>query len=138
MLTDVHVCVHVHTHVYVCMYGLLLLLFISILFCSHSSFLSSFFCSYSSFLSSYSHSPIHLCLLYFLILFSHHAMNSAGILLYAFTSCVAGYVSARLYRKMNGDNWVWNVILSASMFAGKSQLLLLCACVLSSSYCIHV
>ena len=72
-----------------------------------------------SFLSSYSRSSIHICLLSLLVLFSHHAMNSAGILLYAFTSCVAGYVSARLYRKMNGDNWVWNVILTASMFAGK-------------------
>ena len=99
-----------------------------LIFYSHSSFLSSFsvpippsphFLFPFSFLSSYSHSPIHICLLSLLVPISHHAMNSAGILLYAFTSSVAGYVSARLYRKMNGDNWVWNVILTASMFAGK-------------------
>ena len=90
--------------------------------CSHSSFLFSFFCSHS-------HSSPHTLILSLsnpalplvpLALFSRHAMNSAGILLYAFTSCVAGYVSTRLYHKMNGDNWVWKVILTASMLAGKS------------------
>ena len=48
----------------------------------------------------------------------HHAMNSASILLYALTSFVAGFVSANFYRKINGENWVWNVVLTASLFAG--------------------
>jgi transmembrane 9 superfamily protein 1 len=47
----------------------------------------------------------------------HHAMNSASILLYALTSFVAGYISSNFYHKMNGDNWVWNIILTASIFA---------------------
>ena len=48
----------------------------------------------------------------------HHAMNSASILLYALTSFVAGFVSANFYRKINGENWVWNVVLTGSLFAG--------------------
>ena len=47
----------------------------------------------------------------------HHSMNSAAILLYAFTSCVSGFVSANLFRKLGGHNWVWNVILTSSLFA---------------------
>ena len=47
----------------------------------------------------------------------HHSMNSAAILLYAFTSCVSGFVSANLFRKLGGHNWAWNVILTASLFA---------------------
>ena len=49
--------------------------------------------------------------------FRHHSMNSAAILLYAFTSCVSGFVSAKLFRKLGGHNWVWNVVLTASLFA---------------------
>ncbi len=47
----------------------------------------------------------------------HHAMNSTAILLYAFTSCIAGYVSANFFKKIGGHNWVWNVVLTSSLFA---------------------
>ena len=51
----------------------------------------------------------------------HHAMNSASILLYALTSFIAGFVSANFYRKINGENWVWNVVLTGSLFAGLRE-----------------
>lgn len=47
----------------------------------------------------------------------HHSMNSTAILLYAFTSCIAGYVSASLFKRIGGQNWVWNVVLTSSFFA---------------------
>ncbi|KAK6167869.1 hypothetical protein SNE40_021800 [Patella caerulea] len=47
----------------------------------------------------------------------HGAINSAGIVLYAFTSCISGYVAANMFKKMGGDNWVWNINLTSSLFA---------------------
>ncbi|XP_060068139.1 transmembrane 9 superfamily member 1-like [Ylistrum balloti] len=47
----------------------------------------------------------------------HGAINSAGIILFAFTSCIAGYVAANMYRKLGGDNWVWNINLTSCLFA---------------------
>lgn len=47
----------------------------------------------------------------------HHAMNSTAILLYAFTSCIAGYVSANFFKKIGGHNWVWNIVLTSCLFA---------------------
>ncbi|XP_003385405.1 PREDICTED: transmembrane 9 superfamily member 1-like [Amphimedon queenslandica] len=47
----------------------------------------------------------------------HHAMNSTSILLYALTSFIAGLVSTNFYRKINGESWVWNIILTSSLFA---------------------
>lgn len=47
----------------------------------------------------------------------HHAMNSSGIVLYAFTSFIAGIISSNFYHKINGENWVWNIILTACIFA---------------------
>lgn len=44
-------------------------------------------------------------------------MNSAAILLYALTACVAGYVSGNFFKKLGGTSWTWNVILTASLFA---------------------
>ena len=38
-------------------------------------------------------------------------------LLYALTSCVAGYVSGSFYKKLGGTAWTWNIILTASLFA---------------------
>ncbi|XP_076457031.1 transmembrane 9 superfamily member 1-like [Babylonia areolata] len=48
----------------------------------------------------------------------HGAINSAAIVLYAFTSCISGYVAANMYRKMGGDTWVWNINLTSFLFAG--------------------
>jgi transmembrane 9 superfamily protein 1 len=46
----------------------------------------------------------------------HGSLNTAAFLLYALTSCIAGYVSAKNYKQMNGENWVWNINLTASLF----------------------
>ncbi|XP_068737553.1 transmembrane 9 superfamily member 1-like isoform X1 [Montipora capricornis] len=47
----------------------------------------------------------------------HGSMNTAGVLLYALTCCVSGYVSANFYKKIGGTNWVWNVVLTTSIFS---------------------
>ncbi|XP_063769723.1 transmembrane 9 superfamily member 1 [Pseudophryne corroboree] len=47
----------------------------------------------------------------------HGAINSAAILLYALTCCVSGYVSSNFYRQMGGDRWVWNIVLTTSLFS---------------------
>ena len=46
-------------------------------------------------------------------------MNSAIVLLYAFTCCIAGYVSGNFFKQMGGHNWVWNIILTSCLFTGK-------------------
>lgn len=46
-------------------------------------------------------------------------MNSAAILLYAFTACISGFTSANFFKKIGGHNWVWNIVLTASLFASK-------------------
>ncbi|XP_025091367.1 transmembrane 9 superfamily member 1-like [Pomacea canaliculata] len=48
----------------------------------------------------------------------HGAINAAAIVLYAFTSCISGYVAANMYRKMGGESWVWNINLTSALFAG--------------------
>uniref|UniRef100_A0AAX7SZ69 Transmembrane 9 superfamily member n=1 Tax=Astatotilapia calliptera TaxID=8154 RepID=A0AAX7SZ69_ASTCA len=47
----------------------------------------------------------------------HGAINSASIVLYALTSCVSGYVSCSFYTQINGQRWVWNIILTSSLFS---------------------
>lgn len=49
----------------------------------------------------------------------HGAINSAAIVLYALTSCVSGYVSCCFYTQLNGQRWVWNIILTSSLFSGE-------------------
>lgn len=46
----------------------------------------------------------------------HGSLSTAAFILYALTSCIAGYVSARAYKQMNGDSWVWNVNLTACIY----------------------
>ncbi|XP_039266684.1 transmembrane 9 superfamily member 1-like [Styela clava] len=46
----------------------------------------------------------------------HGSINTAAILLYALTSCVAGYVSSSYYRKFQGANWVSNIVLTSALF----------------------
>ncbi|VDH93407.1 transmembrane 9 superfamily member 1, partial [Mytilus galloprovincialis] len=47
----------------------------------------------------------------------HGSINSAGVILYAFTSGIAGYVAANMYKVLGGDNWVWNLNLTSCLFA---------------------
>ena len=44
-------------------------------------------------------------------------MNSAAILLYAFTCCISGFVSCNFFVKLGGRNWVWNIILTSCLFS---------------------
>lgn len=50
----------------------------------------------------------------------HGAINSAAILLYALTCCISGYVSSHFYRQIGGERWVWNIILTTSLFSGEN------------------
>jgi len=45
------------------------------------------------------------------------ALLVSAIVLYALTSFVAGGISSYWLKKMEGTNWVWNVVLTASVFA---------------------
>ena len=50
----------------------------------------------------------------------HGAINTAAVLMYALTSCIAGYVSSSFYRKLTnksaGDKWVRSIILTSCLF----------------------
>lgn len=45
---------------------------------------------------------------------------AALIVLYCLTSVIGGYISANLYRQMNGKNWVRNVLVTAFLFPGPT------------------
>eukprot|EP01118_Nematostelium_gracile_P010127 TRINITY_DN3464_c0_g1_i1.p1 TRINITY_DN3464_c0_g1~~TRINITY_DN3464_c0_g1_i1.p1 ORF type:complete len:602 (+),score=121.93 TRINITY_DN3464_c0_g1_i1:43-1806(+) len=40
----------------------------------------------------------------------------AGIVLYALTSAIGGYVSGYLFKQFGGEKWAWNTVLVASLF----------------------
>lgn len=44
------------------------------------------------------------------------ALLTAAILIYAMCGLVGGLVAGRLYRQLKGTNWVWNTVLTASVF----------------------
>ncbi|CAF1000755.1 unnamed protein product [Rotaria magnacalcarata] len=46
----------------------------------------------------------------------HGSLMASAVILYAFTSCVAGYMSGRMYRQLQGEHWTWNIILTANLF----------------------
>eukprot|EP00041_Stephanoeca_diplocostata_P036100 m.1300398 g.1300398 ORF g.1300398 m.1300398 type:complete len:595 (+) comp24803_c0_seq2:267-2051(+) len=46
----------------------------------------------------------------------HGSMNTAGIMVYAFTCGIAGYVSNYMYKSIEGVNWVWNIIVTSCVF----------------------
>ena len=48
----------------------------------------------------------------------HGSLIASGVILYAFTSCVAGFMSGRMYRQLQGEHWTWNIILTANLFTG--------------------
>ena len=33
---------------------------------------------------------------------------------------IAGYVSSCVYKQIGGDGWVWNIVMTASLFSGVS------------------
>jgi len=50
--------------------------------------------------------------------YNRGSMYTACIVLYALTSCVAGYVSGYWYKQMGGEEWVRNVLLTCIIFCG--------------------
>eukprot|EP00123_Amoebidium_parasiticum_P016199 comp23328_c0_seq1/m.38424 comp23328_c0_seq1/g.38424 ORF comp23328_c0_seq1/g.38424 comp23328_c0_seq1/m.38424 type:complete len:583 (-) comp23328_c0_seq1:469-2217(-) len=46
----------------------------------------------------------------------HGLINSSSVMLYAFTSSVAGYVSSTMYRQLGGEKWVRNIIITSLAF----------------------
>jgi len=50
--------------------------------------------------------------------YSRGAMHSAFIALFAMTAVIAGFVSSRTYKMLGGEVWVWNIVLTGSLFAG--------------------
>ena len=50
----------------------------------------------------------------------HGRLNAALVLLYAFTSGIAGFVSAYYFRLFNGTNWVANVNITSILFMGTT------------------
>lgn len=51
------------------------------------------------------------------------AILTAIIVLYALTSFIGGFISARLYRQLQGANWVWNTVLTAIIFPGPLSMI---------------
>ena len=48
---------------------------------------------------------------------NHHGLvNALTILLYAFMSCLSGFISSACYRKFGGDLWYWNIVLTFAIF----------------------
>lgn len=45
-------------------------------------------------------------------------MYATAIGLYAVTSGIGGFVAGRMYKQFNGDQWAWNIVLTAMLFAG--------------------
>lgn len=54
---------------------------------------------------------------------------TACIVLYTLCAGVGGFVSARLYRQLHGENWAWNIVLATFMFPGACVRACVCASV---------
>lgn len=52
----------------------------------------------------------------------HGRLNASLVLLYAFTSWIAGLVSAHFYRLFNGVNWVANINITSALFTGTLRI----------------
>ena len=46
----------------------------------------------------------------------HGSVNALTILLYAFMSCLSGFISSACYKKLGGDLWYWNIVLTFAIF----------------------
>lgn len=42
--------------------------------------------------------------------------------MYVFSG-ISGYVATNMYKKMGGENWVWNINLTSALFARKLVML---------------
>eukprot|EP00002_Diphylleia_rotans_P016361 TRINITY_DN3179_c0_g1_i2.p1 TRINITY_DN3179_c0_g1~~TRINITY_DN3179_c0_g1_i2.p1 ORF type:complete len:427 (-),score=66.55 TRINITY_DN3179_c0_g1_i2:175-1455(-) len=48
--------------------------------------------------------------------YNHGSIYGYALKLYPFTSVIAGYTSASMYKKMGGKKWVWNIVLTTVLF----------------------
>mmetsp|Transcript_15995 Transcript_15995/g.25064 ORF Transcript_15995/g.25064 Transcript_15995/m.25064 type:complete len:455 (+) Transcript_15995:542-1906(+) len=75
------------------------------------------------------------CILLVLALFSifsptkKGAISTVVLILYALTAGSSGYVASFMYKQMGGTDWVWNTVLTASLFPAP---LFLMFCVLNT------
>ena len=46
----------------------------------------------------------------------HGSANAMTILLYAFMSCFSGFISSACYKKLGGELWYWNIVLTFAIF----------------------
>ena len=44
------------------------------------------------------------------------ALLTACIIIYAFNGAIGGMISGRIFKQLKGKNWVWNIVLTASLF----------------------
>jgi len=51
---------------------------------------------------------------------------TAGIVLYALTSAIGGFVAARYYKQLGGDKWSWNLVLVATLLLVPVYRFLIC------------
>eukprot|EP00929_Paragymnodinium_shiwhaense_P054510 TRINITY_DN27325_c0_g1_i1.p1 TRINITY_DN27325_c0_g1~~TRINITY_DN27325_c0_g1_i1.p1 ORF type:complete len:626 (+),score=149.04 TRINITY_DN27325_c0_g1_i1:70-1878(+) len=52
------------------------------------------------------------------VFYQRGAVASAAVVSYMVTAAVGGYCSARLYQKLGGEKWAWNIFSTALVFAG--------------------
>lgn len=45
------------------------------------------------------------------------SLYTAAIVCYALTAGISGLVASAFYKKLNGDRWAWNIILTATLYA---------------------
>eukprot|EP00741_Cyanophora_paradoxa_P014285 tig00020780_g13777.t1 len=55
--------------------------------------------------------------------YSRGAMYTAAIVLYALTAGISGYVSAAWYKKLGGEAWVANIMVTVVLYAGPFFLM---------------
>uniref|UniRef100_A0A0N5AKV7 Transmembrane 9 superfamily member n=1 Tax=Syphacia muris TaxID=451379 RepID=A0A0N5AKV7_9BILA len=46
----------------------------------------------------------------------HDSLNTIAVVVYALTSGIAGFFAARIYRQLEGENWIGNVLLTTGLF----------------------
>jgi len=62
------------------------------------------------------------------------SIYSSVVFLYSFTAVISGLVSGYFYKQMNGEYWVWNVVLTATLYAVPFFLVASVVNLVASSY----
>jgi len=58
--------------------------------------------------------------------YNRGALLVAALFIFAFTSGINGYVSASMYSKLEGQNWVWSLMLAYFLFLGPLFVVATC------------